>query len=131
MKLNKSQKEMLKSMKKDIKMVFFVRHDLKMGKGKIGAQCGHAAIGMYKVMLRKNPKLLDEWENSGCTKICLKVKGENDFGDILKYCEINGINHHQIIDAGRTQIAANSKTVLAIFEEQKKLNNLTHKYKLL
>ena len=28
-------------------MVLVVRDDLKMGKGKIGAQCGHATLGSY------------------------------------------------------------------------------------
>jgi PTH2 family peptidyl-tRNA hydrolase len=32
----------------DVKMVLVVREDLKMGKGKIGAQCGHATLGAYK-----------------------------------------------------------------------------------
>lgn len=30
------------------KMVFVVRADLKMGKGKVAAQCGHAALGAYE-----------------------------------------------------------------------------------
>lgn len=30
------------------KMVLIVRQDLKMGKGKIAAQCAHAAVGCYK-----------------------------------------------------------------------------------
>ena len=30
-----------------IKMVLVVREDLKMGKGKIGAQCGHATLAAY------------------------------------------------------------------------------------
>ena len=32
----------------EIKMVLVVREDLKMGKGKIGAQCGHATLGSYR-----------------------------------------------------------------------------------
>ena len=32
----------------DLKMVFIVRQDLKMGAGKIGAQCGHATLGVYE-----------------------------------------------------------------------------------
>eukprot|EP00349_Pseudokeronopsis_sp_Brazil_P001909 CAMPEP_0202958722 /NCGR_PEP_ID=MMETSP1396-20130829/2991_1 /ASSEMBLY_ACC=CAM_ASM_000872 /TAXON_ID= /ORGANISM="Pseudokeronopsis sp., Strain Brazil" /LENGTH=63 /DNA_ID=CAMNT_0049676917 /DNA_START=202 /DNA_END=393 /DNA_ORIENTATION=+ len=32
----------------DIKMVLVVREDLKMGKGKIGAQCGHATLGAFE-----------------------------------------------------------------------------------
>jgi len=32
----------------DIKMVLVVRNDLGMGKGKIGAQSGHATLGVYQ-----------------------------------------------------------------------------------
>ena len=32
-------------MPREFKMVLVVRNDLKMGKGKIGAQCGHATLG--------------------------------------------------------------------------------------
>lgn len=132
MKLNQNQKDMLKSIKRDIKMVMFVRMDLKMGKGKIGSQCSHSAIGLYKILLKNDKNnLLEDWENSGSKKIVLKVKNESDFSNILKYCEINDINYHQVIDAGKTQISPNSKTVLSIIEENKKLHNLIHKYKLL
>ncbi len=31
----------------DVKMVLATRNDLGMGKGKIGAQCGHATLGSY------------------------------------------------------------------------------------
>jgi len=34
---------------KDVKMVLVVRDDLKMGKGKIGAQCGHATLGVFMI----------------------------------------------------------------------------------
>ena len=32
----------------EMKMVLVIRSDLKMGKGKIGAQCGHAVLGAYR-----------------------------------------------------------------------------------
>lgn len=132
MKLNQNQKDILKSIKKDIKMVFFVRIDLKMGKGKIGSQCGHAAIGLYKMFLKNNKNnILDDWENNGSTKITLKVKGENDFSDVIKYCNLNNIYYYQVIDAGKTQVKENSKTVLSIIGENKILHNLIYKYKLL
>jgi len=131
MKMNKAQKEMMKMLKRDIKMVFFVRRDLKMGKGKIGSQCGHASIALYKKLLKNKNNLLDHWEKSGSKKIVLKVDNENAFGDILVYCEKHNILNHTVVDAGRTQIEANSKTVLVIIEESKKLNNLTRNYKLM
>lgn len=129
--MNKNQKEMMKMLKRDIKMVFFVRRDLKMGKGKIGSQCGHASIGLYKKLLKNKNNLLDHWEQSGSKKIVLKVDNEKHFGDILVYCEKHNILNHTVIDAGRTQIEANSQTVLVIIEENKKLINLTRKYKLM
>lgn len=129
--MNKAQKEMMKMLKRDIKMVFFVRRDLKMGKGKIGSQCAHASIGLYKKLLKNKNNLLDDWEQSGSKKIVLKVDNESVFGDVLVYCEKNNILNHTVIDAGRTQIEANSKTVLCIIDESKKLNNLTRKYKLM
>lgn len=35
----------------ETKMVLVVRSDLKMGKGKVGAQCGHAVLSAYKKMV--------------------------------------------------------------------------------
>ena len=131
MKMNKAQKEMMKMIKRDIKMVFFVRRDLKMGKGKIGSQCAHASIGLYKKLLRRKNNLLNDWEQSGSKKIVLKVDNESAFGDILVYCEKHNIINHTVVDAGKTQIEANSQTVLCLIEENKKLNNLTRKYKLM
>jgi PTH2 family peptidyl-tRNA hydrolase len=131
MKMNKSQKEMMKMLKRDIKMVFFVRRDLKMQKGKIGSQCAHGSIGLYKKLLRNKNDLIEDWEKSGSKKIVLKVDNENAFGDILIFCERHNILNHTVIDAGKTQIQANSRTVVCIIEESKKLNDLTRKFKLM
>jgi len=43
-----------------------------MGKGKVAAQCSHAAVAAYKAA-RKHPKILRAWEESGQAKITLKV----------------------------------------------------------
>lgn len=37
----------------DTKMVFLVRTDLNMSKGKIAAQCSHACLGSYKEVRRE------------------------------------------------------------------------------
>ena len=129
--MNKEQKSLMKKLKRDIKMVFFVRKDLKMGKGKIGSQCAHGSIGLYKKLLRNKNDLLDDWEKTGCKKIVLKVENESNFGDILIFCERNNILNHTVTDAGKTQIQANSRTVMCIIEESKKLNDLTRNFKLM
>ncbi|PIK56816.1 putative peptidyl-tRNA hydrolase 2, mitochondrial [Apostichopus japonicus] len=40
------------------KMVLVVRQDLKMGKGKVAAQCSHAAVGCYKRAVSEKPDTL-------------------------------------------------------------------------
>jgi len=98
----------------DYKMVLVVRNDLKMGKGKIGAQCGHAAVGAYQKAMDKNPAIVQRWENSGCAKICLKVENERELMNFRKGASVRALNYYLVHDAGRTQIAAGSATVLAI-----------------
>ena len=58
------------------KMVFVVRNDLKMGKGKVAAQCGHAAIGAYKQMQSRDSESLRLWECAGQMKVVVKVPDE-------------------------------------------------------
>ncbi|KAG6491749.1 hypothetical protein ZIOFF_046687 [Zingiber officinale] len=71
----------------DFKMVLVVRNDLKMGKGKIAAQCrqsltyllsSHATLGLYKKLLARAPKALSRWENCGQVKVVLKIESESD-----------------------------------------------------
>ena len=47
----------------NFKQIFIVRTDLKMGKGKIAAQCSHAAVDAYEKALRENPKWVEEWKH--------------------------------------------------------------------
>lgn len=45
----------------DYKLVLVVRNDLKMGKGKIGAQCGHGAVGAVLKAMKSYPSLVRHW----------------------------------------------------------------------
>lgn len=42
-----------------------VRNDLKMQKGKVAAQCGHAAVAAYAKALKDRPKLIQLWLKYG------------------------------------------------------------------
>ncbi|KAH8710048.1 peptidyl-tRNA hydrolase PTH2-domain-containing protein [Phaeosphaeriaceae sp. PMI808] len=100
----------------ECKMVLVVRTDLGMTKGKIGAQCGHATLACYKHFLRTDPKsaILRRWESLGQAKVALQVKSEEEL-EILQAQAISlGLVAHVIHDAGRTQIASGSATVLGI-----------------
>ena len=54
-------------------MVILVRNDLKMNKGKIAAQCGHAVLACYRLAERYQPEMLDMWFTFGQAKVALKV----------------------------------------------------------
>lgn len=64
--------------------------------------------------MENNQAVLQRWENSGCAKICLKVETEREMMTIRKGASVRGLNFYLVHDAGRTQIAAGSATVLAV-----------------
>ncbi|TFK23108.1 hypothetical protein FA15DRAFT_705765 [Coprinopsis marcescibilis] len=96
------------------KMVLVVRTDLGMTSGKIAAQCGHATLACYKALLKTNPALLKHWERTGQAKIALKGSSEDQLLELEAIAKSLNLCARSIIDAGRTQIAAGSRTVLAI-----------------
>ncbi|XP_040006209.1 peptidyl-tRNA hydrolase 2, mitochondrial isoform X2 [Xiphias gladius] len=98
----------------EFKMILVVRNDLKMGKGKVAAQCAHAAVTGYKQAQRRNPELLKQWEYHGQPKVVLKAPDEDTLLDLLGQAKEIGLPVSLIQDAGRTQIAPGSRTVLGI-----------------
>lgn len=98
----------------EFKMILVVRNDLKMGKGKVAAQCSHAAVSAYKQVQRRNPELLKQWEYCGQPKVVVKAPDEETLIDLLDRAKEMGLPVSLIQDAGRTQIAPGSRTVLGI-----------------
>ncbi|TVY46401.1 putative peptidyl-tRNA hydrolase [Lachnellula occidentalis] len=124
----------------ECKLVLIVRTDLGMTKGKfsylskIAAQCSHATLACYKNFLKNSPKspLLRRWETQGQAKVALQVKSEEEL-DVLQATAMSmGLVAEVIADAGRTQIASGSHTVLGIGPAPKSLvDKITGKLKLL
>ena len=117
----------------DNKMVLVVRTDIAMSKGKVAAQCAHAAVACYKKALKKTPMLLKQWEMFGQAKVTLKAPDFESISDnngLMPQSETHGqgasldalaaevqrlgIVACIIYDAGRTQIERGSPTVLGI-----------------
>lgn len=96
------------------KQVLCVRTDLGMTKGKIAAQCGHATLACYKAVSKHAPLLLKRWEYLGQAKIALKVDSEEELLTLQAQAMSLGLVAKVVRDAGRTQIAANSATVLGV-----------------
>ena len=120
----------------DLKMVFLVRQDLKMGAGKIAAQVAHAAIGLYDDILEGEniyqKTALNSWFNFGQKKVVLKVSDLNTMLEIVKKCKKLKLQYCLIHDAGHTQIPSGSVTVLGIGPDiGDKINEITGTFKLM
>ncbi|KAF7836565.1 peptidyl-tRNA hydrolase 2, mitochondrial-like [Senna tora] len=115
----------------DFKMVLVVRNDLKMGKGKIAAQCSHATLGLYKKLHNRAPKTLNRWEMCAQPKVVVKIESEEDMLVLQERAKSLKLPTHITIDAGRTQIAPNSRTVMAIIGPVEVVDDVTGGLKLL
>jgi len=84
--------------------------------GKIAAQCSHATLACYKYFLQHAPSspLLRRWESLGQAKIALQVPSEEQMQMLQAQAVSLGLCAQVIHDAGRTQIASGSATVLGV-----------------
>ncbi|SCU89093.1 LAMI_0D12376g1_1 [Lachancea mirantina] len=104
----------------EVRMALVIRQDLGMKKGKIAAQCCHAALACYRLIasdaLRTsyNPELCDRWLHHGQAKIALKCPDKEAMDELFAKSISLGVNSYVVHDAGRTQIAAGSATVLGL-----------------
>ncbi len=118
------------------KMMIVMRRDLKMRKGKIAAQAGHACVEAILMALRKEDRLgdlemteegmllktdgkeptpLSEWFSYGCAKICVYVDSEEALLAIADRAKEKGILSAVITDAGMTEFhGVPTKTCLAL-----------------
>lgn len=93
------------------KLVLVVRKDLSMGVGKIAAQCSHASIMAYQKSSRFT---LLKWAISGQKKIVVGCPNEQALFDIRDNAKKNNLSVSLVKDAGHTQVAPDTATVLAI-----------------
>jgi len=98
----------------EYKQVIVFRSDLKMGKGKIAAQAGHAAVSAAQDAYVHHKKWWEAWLYEGQRKIAVKVKDEKELGELEKAAEDLGLPHALIVDRGLTQIPEGTVTCLGI-----------------
>ncbi len=117
------------------KMMIVMRRDLKMRKGKIAAQAGHACIDAILRALNKEGRIndfevtsddislkntakpsspLSDWFIHGCAKVCVYVDSEEALLEIAEKATEKGIIASVITDAGMTEFhGIPTKTCLA------------------
>ncbi|KAJ8084286.1 hypothetical protein PM082_003054 [Marasmius tenuissimus] len=115
----------------ECKLVLVVRTDLGMSTGKIAAQCSHATLACYKTLLTSNAAVLRRWEKSGQSKVALRCSSEEELLVLQAQAQSLNLCARSIQDAGRTQIAAGSRTVLGILGPIRLVNQITGMLKLL
>ncbi|CCH58557.1 hypothetical protein TBLA_0A07680 [Henningerozyma blattae CBS 6284] len=104
----------------EVRMALIIRQDLEMTKGKIAAQCCHAALSCFRLIGTDpsresyNLNMLNRWLRGGQAKITLKCPNKEVLDELYAKAISLGINATVIHDAGRTQIAAGSATVLGL-----------------
>ncbi len=96
------------------KMVIVARQDLKLSKGKLAAQVGHAAVDCALRAMKYDRRAFDAWHGAGQKKTVLKVPAEGDLFSLKEAAERAGLSTALIRDAGHTEIPAGTLTVLGI-----------------
>lgn len=72
-----------KELPNEAKLVLVVNNSLKMGKGKIAAQCAHATLGSYIITKQVAPKTLRWWKMLGQAKIVVKAESEEEIDSLV------------------------------------------------
>ena len=98
----------------EYKLVVLVRNDLKMGKGKIAAQVGHAAVECAIFSMMKDRRSFDAWYKCGQPKIVLKVDSFEELDKYRMMASSNKIHIAVITDAGRTQVDPGTVTCMGL-----------------
>ncbi|XP_078270250.1 putative peptidyl-tRNA hydrolase 2 [Rhinoraja longicauda] len=122
------------SLSDEYKMVLVVNMELTMGIGKVAAQVAHAALGLYQMMVEESDKwqtTLRIWDDDGGKKIVLKGMSTGHLLELQDLACRQKLPNYLVQDAGRTQIPAGSRTVLAIMGEERLVNQITGSLPLL
>ena len=96
------------------KMVIVIRTDIKMSKGKVAAQAGHAAVSASEYARKNRPEWWNPWITEGQCKIAVKAKSEDEILDIERKARNAGLPVALIVDRGLTEIPPNTTTCLGI-----------------
>ena len=96
------------------KQVIAFRSDLKMSKGKIAAQAGHAAVSAGEEACKHFKQWWKAWLREGQCKIAVKVESEKELLKLEKQAKELAIPHALIVDRGLTEIPPSTITCLGI-----------------
>ncbi len=98
----------------EYKQVIAVRNDLKMGKGKLAVQVGHAAVSAAEEARKKRPQWWEAWMKEGQCKVAVKLESLDELLELQKNAILMRLPLSLITDRGLTQLPPNTVTCLGI-----------------
>ena len=98
----------------EITMILVTRSDLNLSKGKLAAQCSHAATECILKAKRVAPKILERYRAEGARKIVVSAKHLEGLKRIFGEASESGLITYMVKDAGHTEIPAGTVTVVGI-----------------
>ena len=114
------------------KQVIVFRSDLKLSRGKMAAQAGHAAVSAAEEARKRRREWFEGWVDEGQCKIAVKVKSEKELSELESAAKDLGLPNALIVDRGLTQIPEGTVTCLGIGPAPESLvDKLTGKLRLL
>ena len=96
------------------KQVIVFRSDLRLSKGKIAAQAGHAAISAAEEARKRHKEWWKAWMKEGQCKIAVKVRSEKELLELEKQAKDLALPCALIIDRGLTEVPPGTVTCLGI-----------------
>jgi PTH2 family peptidyl-tRNA hydrolase len=96
------------------KQVIVFRSDLKLSRGKLAAQAGHAAVSAAEKARKRHLEWWKAWIDEGQCKIAVKVKSEKELMALEKQADEFGLPSALIVDRGLTEVPPGTVTCLGI-----------------
>jgi len=94
--------------------VIIVRDDLKISRGKWGAQIAHASLSCGLSVLKKYPNWFKAWQVNGQKKVVLKVDSLEKMIEVKDKAKQKKLIYEVIKDAGLTEVEKGTVTCMAI-----------------
>ncbi len=115
-----------------MKQVILLRMDLKLPKGKIAAQVGHACVEATLRGIKSNKDIVSRWREEGMKKVVLKIQDEKEMLKHMQEAKDAGLITAIITDAGRTIVEPGTRTCCAIGPgDEETIDRITKRLSLL
>ena len=96
------------------KQVIVMRTDLKMSRGKIATQAGHAAVSAAEEARKKHSDWYKAWIAEGQCKIVVRAESEQELLELEEKAKKSKLPTALIIDRGLTELPPDTITCLGI-----------------